>query len=143
MELAGWSSVTVTGADRQTFLHNFCTNDIKRLVPGQSCEAFFTNVKGKTLGHGLVDCREEELVFVTVPGQGPRWWSILDRYVIREDVQLRDTTAERSYLLLSDGELWRMRRLRVRSIPWDLIGRPSSGLIEVADRARLPACARR
>src|SRR5262245_14542718 len=38
-ELADWSSLTVTGADRQSFLHNFSTNDVKRLKPGESCEA--------------------------------------------------------------------------------------------------------
>ena len=70
VELADWSSITVTGADRQTFLNNFCTNDVKRLAPGDSCEAFFTNVKGKIVGHGLVTCREDELVFVGVAGPG-------------------------------------------------------------------------
>jgi folate-binding protein YgfZ len=100
VELAGWSSVTFTGADRQAFLHNFCTNDVKRLAPGQSCEAFVTNVKGKVLGHGLVACREQELVFITVPGQASVVIGHLERYVIREDVALRDTTSERSYLLV-------------------------------------------
>ena len=59
VELTDWSSVTLTGADRQTFLNNFCTNDVKRLSPGDPCEAFLTNVKGKILGHGLVTCRED------------------------------------------------------------------------------------
>jgi tRNA-modifying protein YgfZ len=138
VELAGWSSVTLTGADRQSFLHNFCTNDIKRLVPGQSCEAFVTNVKGKTIGYGLVDCRETELVFITVPGQGPLLAAHLDRYVIREDVQPRDTTAERSYLLLSETNL-PIGDIAARSVQWDLIGRPSSGLIEIvsSDAVRL------
>ena len=62
VELAGWSSISVTGADRQAFLHNFCTNDVKRLVPGASCEAFFTNVKGKIVGHGVISCRDSEMV---------------------------------------------------------------------------------
>jgi folate-binding protein YgfZ len=101
VDLADWASLTLTGADRQAFLHNFCTNDIKRLVPGQSCEAFFTNVKGKILGHGLVTCRSEELVVIGVPGQVPRLLEHLDRYVIREDVQLRDSTSERHFLLLA------------------------------------------
>jgi folate-binding protein YgfZ len=131
VELVGWSSITVTGADRQAFLHSFCTNDIKRHVPGQSCEAFFTNVKGRTIGYGLVACRETELVFIAVPGQGPSLVEHLDRYVIREDVQLRDTTAERSYVLLSDASV-QIGDVPVRWIRWDLIGRPSSGLVEVA-----------
>jgi tRNA-modifying protein YgfZ len=129
VELAGWSSVTVTGADRQTFLHNFCTNDVRRLTLGQSCDAFFTNVKGKILGHGLVSCRETELVVVTVPGQAAPLIEHLERYVIREDVALRDTTAERSYLLLSDGEIF--ADAAMPWLPWNLIGRSSSGLVEV------------
>jgi tRNA-modifying protein YgfZ len=100
VELNGWSSISVTGGDRQTFLHNFCTNDIKRLQPGESCEAFFTNVKGKIVGHGLVANRPEEITIVGPPGQSPRLIEHLDRYVIREDVQLRGTTAEQCSILI-------------------------------------------
>jgi tRNA-modifying protein YgfZ len=128
VQLAAWSSVTVTGADRQTFLHNFCTNDVRRLAPGRSCEAFFTNVKGKILGHGLVSCRENELVIVTVPGQVAPLIEHLERYVIREDLAVRDTMAERRYFLVSDGKL--VDDAAMLWMPWNLIGRPTSGLIE-------------
>jgi folate-binding protein YgfZ len=130
VELANWSSVTLTGSDRQTFLNNFCTNDVKRLGPGEHCEAFLTNVKGKVLGHGLVHCRASELVFITVPAQAPPIITHLDRYIIREDVQLRDTTAERAYLLIAggetagaglNGEIW---------IRWRLLHVPFCGLLE-------------
>ena len=67
--LAGWSSISIRGKDRQAFLHNFCTNDVKRLVPGTSCEAFVTNVKGKIVGHGLIGCADDELSFIGAPGQ--------------------------------------------------------------------------
>ena len=30
--------IEVTGRDRVKFLHSFCTNDIKKLLPGQGCE---------------------------------------------------------------------------------------------------------
>src|SRR5215204_2562238 len=101
VELIRWSSISITGADRQTFLNNFCTNDVKSLVPGACCEGFFTNVKGKIVGHGVIHCRPTEMVFVGVPGQASRLVEHLDRYVIREDVTLRDTTDERSYLLVA------------------------------------------
>jgi folate-binding protein YgfZ len=103
VDLADWSSVVLTGADRQSFLNNFCTNDVKRLAPGESCEAFFCNVKGKIMGHGLVTCQPTELVIVGPPGQGAALTSHLERYVIREDVAVRDTTAERAYTLLAGG----------------------------------------
>src|SRR4029450_6604830 len=70
VELADWSSATLSGADRQKFLNNFCTNEVKRLSPGKSCEAFFTDVKGKIVGHGLVTCRDDELVVIGPPGAG-------------------------------------------------------------------------
>jgi folate-binding protein YgfZ len=128
VDLGGWSSISITGADRQSFLHNFCTNDVKRLVPGESCEAFFTNVKGKIVGHGLLHCRETEVVFVGAPGQALRLVEHLDRYVIREDVKLRDTTDERNYLLIAGGV--RAENSCV-SIPRDIIGREDSKLYEV------------
>jgi folate-binding protein YgfZ len=101
VELSDWSSITVTGTDRQTFLHNFCTNDIKRLKPGESCEAFFTNVKGRIVGHGILSCRENEVVVIGVPSQAAALIAHLDRYVIREDVRLQDSTPDRKYLLIA------------------------------------------
>jgi tRNA-modifying protein YgfZ len=98
--LAGWSSISIRGKDRQAFLHNFCTNDVKRLIPGTSCEAFFTNVKGKIVGHGIVGCVDDELTFVGAPGQAGPIIEHLDRYIIREDVQLADTTDTRTYVLM-------------------------------------------
>jgi tRNA-modifying protein YgfZ len=128
VELTGWSSVPITGADRQTFLNNFCTNDVKRLVPGASCEAFFTNVKGKIVGHGLLHSRETEMAFVGTPGQASRLMAHLDRYVIREDVQLRDTTEERSYILVVGGGPGENSNV---SMLWDIVGRGESQLNEV------------
>jgi folate-binding protein YgfZ len=134
VELTGWSSISVTGADRQTFLNNFCTNDVKRLVPGVCCESFFTNVKGKIVGHGVLHCRDTEIVFVGVPGQASRLVEHLDRYIIREDVTLRDTTKERSYLLVA-GES--ARENSYIAISWNIIGRSDSKLYEVDARELL------
>lgn len=129
--LAGWSSVTLTGADRQKFLHNFCTNDVKRLQPGEHCEAFITNVKGKIAGHGLVVCRENELVFVTVPGQSAKVIEHLDRYIIREDVQLRDTTIERAYLFISGGDSVSVPADLGHWIRWRIFEVEVCGLLEI------------
>ncbi len=134
VELVGWSSVTLGGADRQSFLHSFCTNDVRRLVPGDACEALFTNVKGKIVGHGVVTARDEELVIVTVPGQAARLIEHLDRYVIREDVTLSDTSAERAWWLVA-GErqeevvaqlaLGALPGAAVCAFPWEIAaGRP-------------------
>jgi folate-binding protein YgfZ len=92
IQLADWSQVQVSGRDAASFLHNMCTNDIRRLEPGQSCEAFFTDVKGKILAHTLVIATGEHVEFLAVPDQAERLITHLDRYIIREDVQLADVT---------------------------------------------------
>jgi tRNA-modifying protein YgfZ len=94
IQLAGWSQVQVSGRDSASFLHNMCTNDIRKLEPGQSCEAFFTDVKGKIVTHVLVIATGEHIELLTVPGQAERLITHLDRYIIREDVQLADVTNE-------------------------------------------------
>jgi len=128
VDLDSWSSISVTGADRQPFLHNFCTNEVKRLVTGAACEAFFTNVKGKIVGHGVISCRDDETVVVGTPGLGSRLVEHLDRYVIREDVSLRDTTAERSYLLVVGSA---EDQTPFPAISWDIVGRSDSKLFEI------------
>jgi hypothetical protein len=94
VDVSDRTKLELRGADRASFLHNFCTNDIKRLRPGESCEAFVCNVKGHVLGHIQVLCQEDALWIDTVPGQNERLIAHLDRYLIREDVQIIDRTAE-------------------------------------------------
>ena len=62
------TQIEVTGRDRVKFLHNFCTNDIKKLQPDQGCEAFVTNVNGKVLGHIFVFAETESLWLESVAG---------------------------------------------------------------------------
>jgi folate-binding protein YgfZ len=130
--LTGWSSVTLTGADRQKFLHNFCTNDIKRLQPGEHCEAFITNVKGKITGHGLVVCRPNALVYLTVPGQAAKVIEHLDRYIIREDVHLIDTSEGRTFFLISGGDSISVPADLGDWIRWRILEVEVCGLLEVA-----------
>lgn len=92
--LQDWSQVQLTGNDRAKLLQNMCTNDISRLEPEQMCEAFLLDVKGKVVAHVLVVARTDCLTLLAVPGQGQRIIKHLDRYIIREDVQLADVGNE-------------------------------------------------
>ncbi len=129
--LDDWTSIPLTGKDRQAFLNNFCTNDVKRLVPGQSCEVFVTNVKGHVLGHGVIDCRDHSLVFIGTSGQGSTLMQHLDRYILREDITLEDTTSRVRYLQLAGITAEEAKRLSPHFIAWNLIGRDGAGLLEV------------
>jgi len=100
VRLRDWSTVRVTGKDRASFLHNMCTNDVKRLVTGEGCEAFFTDVKGKVVAHGFLLAGTDAIEIVMVPGTAPRLMAQLDRYIIREDVTLSDKSREVAWMLL-------------------------------------------
>ncbi len=87
-EAIGRSHLELIGSDAVTFLHNFCTQDIKRLEPGQGGEAFFCGVKGTTIGFGLVYRLDDNVIIETSSGQAQSLHDHLDRYVIREDVEI-------------------------------------------------------
>jgi folate-binding protein YgfZ len=90
VELGPRCFVRLTGNDRQAFFHNFCTNEIKQLNPGDVCEAFVLNTKGKLLGHVYALAFENELLLSGHGPQGPTIVPHLDKYLIREDVELLD-----------------------------------------------------
>ena len=100
VRLRDWSTVRVKGKDRASFLHNMCTNDVKRLATGEGCEAFFTDVKGKVVAHGFLLAGTEAIEIVMVPGAAERLMAQLDRYIIREDVALSDKSREVAWMLL-------------------------------------------
>jgi tRNA-modifying protein YgfZ len=100
VRLRDWSTVRVAGADRASFLHNMCTNDVKRLAVGEGCEAFFTDVKGKTLAHGFLLAGNDAIEIMMVPGTAAGLIAQLDRYVIREAVTLSDESQQRTWTLL-------------------------------------------
>lgn len=104
IDLPGRTQLELTGQDRASFLHNFCTNHIKGLAVGQGCEAFITSIKGRILGHVLVFAGPERLLVETVPGQGAALLAHLDKYIITEDVQLADKSGEWGQLYLSGAQ---------------------------------------
>lgn len=87
-----WGIVQITGLDRQAFLHNFCTADIKKMQSGEGTEAFLLNVKGKILGYVYLIVGEESILLLNSGGSVEAIINHLDRYIIREDVQLSDVS---------------------------------------------------
>ncbi len=104
VELKKWSMVIMTGADRQSFLHNMCTNNIRQLQIGESCEAFCTNVQGKIVAQLFVIAREDRLELLTVPREAETLITHLDRYIVREEVTLTDATDDYCWLFLGGCE---------------------------------------
>ena len=100
-ELQSRTILAVTGSDRAQFLHSFTTNDVKQLAIGRGCEALVTSTQGKTLGHVLIFCEAQQHVIDTAPQQASTLIAHFERYVITEDVQFSDRTAELCDLLVA------------------------------------------
>lgn len=103
-DLSDRVQIELRGSDRQAFLHNFCTGDIKVLQPGQGCEAFLTDIKGRILGHLIVSAAEDSLWLDSVPGSNETIVPQLDKYLITEDVEIFDRTCELGPLLLTGAQ---------------------------------------
>ncbi len=99
--VADRTQVEMQGDDRAKLLHNLCTNNINALVPGQGCEAFVTDVQGRTLDHIYVFAGPDSLILETVPARGADLVAHIDRYLIREKVTLHDRSSEWAELLLA------------------------------------------
>jgi folate-binding protein YgfZ len=117
IDLGSRTQVELTGRDRVAFLNGFCTNDIKRLTPGEGCEAFLTNVKGKIVGYVYVFCQADSLVLDTVPDQGPALIAHLERYCIREDVRFQDRSESWGELLVAGRRAESLLSQCVASLP--------------------------
>ncbi len=117
VDLGHRTQIELTGPDRAAFLHNLCTNEVRKLSAGAGCETFLTTVQGKTLAHGFIFAGPESLVFETVAGQSAAILKHLDHYLVCEQVSLVDRSLEWSELLLSgpDSEqlLWGLSDLRL------------------------------
>jgi folate-binding protein YgfZ len=126
-DLDGRTQIEITGGDRAKFLHNFCTNDIKRLQPGEGCEAFVANVKGRVLGHVFVFATAEALWLDSVQGAEAALLAYLSRYVISEDVELHGRSNEFGELLVSGPRTFeRLRTLGIDAAPLPVNGHMSA-----------------
>ena len=91
--------VELTGTDAPNFLHNLCTNDVANLPLGGGCEAFFTTTKAKVVAHALIyhvriAGGRDALWLDVAPGQATRLIEHLDHFLISEQVEFADRTAD-------------------------------------------------
>jgi tRNA-modifying protein YgfZ len=93
-DLSHRGTVALSGADCVAFLHNLCTNDIKKLAPGCACEFFLTTHKARVVGHGfahrLLPADPPRLLLDVTPGTGQQLASHLDRYIVSEQAEVAD-----------------------------------------------------
>ncbi len=93
-------TVLLEGEDRIEFLNNLTTNNIKQMQPGMWCWTYILDAKGKVQADLRV-LRSGDKLLLDIPiDLTEKVVAILDRYLIMEDVQICDATAEWALLLL-------------------------------------------
>ncbi len=84
--------IEITGEDRAGYLHRMTTQDIQSMKNGDVRAATICTHKGKLIGELLCAHRENAFWLLCSPGQGEGICNALERYILVDDVHLRDIT---------------------------------------------------
>lgn len=95
----GW--IRVAGEDRVRWLNGMVTNSVQDLQPGKGRYNFLLSVQGRIQGDGYIFAEPDALLLETASEQVPGLMSLLDRFIIMDDVELSDRSAGLSGLSIS------------------------------------------
>jgi folate-binding protein YgfZ len=84
--------ISFTGPDRVRYLNAILTNNVKDLQPGQGIVSLLLNPQGRILAEIETHAQPEELFCVSYAMIRERLIETLDKYIIMDDVTLRDDT---------------------------------------------------
>jgi folate-binding protein YgfZ len=124
----GW--VRVTGEDRVRWLNGMVTNSIQDLQPGQGTYNFLLSVQGRIQGDATIFASHEDLLMETSSDQVAGLITLLDRFIIMDDVELATISSTRSGLQIAGPKSAAFLQqvglatddldlLATRSIPWN------------------------
>lgn len=100
MDLSFRELLEATGPDRVTFLHGMVSNDVKGRAEGTACYTALLTAKGAMVADARLLFRPEAIFLDVEPGLGAKVFETLDRYLISEEVELRDVSTEWGMLAL-------------------------------------------
>ena len=84
----------VTGEDRAKFLHRIISNDVESLLPGQGTYAMLLTHRGKVIADFNVYVLKDMIGIDNAPETTEILFSELDKYIIADDVEISNLTAE-------------------------------------------------
>ena len=82
------------GEDRAKFLHRIISNDVESLSTGEGTYATLLTHRGKIIADLSISVLEDAISIDTAPETTESLFSELDKYIIADDVELSDVTAE-------------------------------------------------
>lgn len=97
-DLTGRAILEVSGRDRHAWLHGLCTQEIKALKPGEGAYACHIDIKGRILTDMRVSVEDERFLLDMEPGEGDRMRRAFKRFIVMEQVKVKDLTAKQAAL---------------------------------------------
>lgn len=92
--------LALTGKDRSAFLHQYTTQDIQNLRPGQVRPAVIPTWKGTIQDWVRVAAAEQALLVSLSPGREADLMAFFDKYSLYDDLHIRSLTSETACLEL-------------------------------------------
>jgi folate-binding protein YgfZ len=93
VDLSWRGVIEMTGRDRVRFLHGMCTNDIKKLQPGQGCMAAIVNRQGKMVAEMIAYAAENALLLEMDRSNLQPTIDHLNRFIVADDVKMQISDA--------------------------------------------------
>jgi aminomethyltransferase len=106
LDSTGW--LRVSGPDRVRWLNGMVTNHIQQLTPGAGCYNFALNAQGQIQADLTAFLLEDSILIETGRDQIEKLLDHLNRFIIMDDVELADITAERRGRLIAGPDAGRL-----------------------------------
>jgi folate-binding protein YgfZ len=106
VDLSARQVVRVTGPDRLSFLHGMLTQDVEGTPPSGVRYAALLTAKGGMVADVQLLRREEDVLLLLEPGLAEAVLAHLHRYLISEEAELSDASAEFGQLSLVGPRGW-------------------------------------
>ena len=92
--------ISLTGPDSLDILNRISTNDLQQLAVGTMCDTLFVTPKGRLIDYCRVIKMGEELILIGSFFHSSHLIDWINRFVILEDVEVKDVSAEYAWLTL-------------------------------------------
>jgi aminomethyltransferase len=86
--------IAFTGDDRVRWLHGMVTNDVKGLAAGQGCYCFVLDAQGHIKADANIYAESERLILDCAPEFTESLATLLDRFIIMDQVEMSVITGE-------------------------------------------------
>src|SRR6187399_2386263 len=86
-------TLSVTGSEAKTWLNGLVTCDVLKVEPGRGAFGLSLNKQGKIQSEVEIVATDEGLLVGVSPGAAERLVASLDRFLVMEDAELQDVSA--------------------------------------------------